>query len=258
MKKLIFFDIDGTLTSSKEFGKILDSTRVALKKLKDNGHLVAIATGRAAFRAREFQEQIGIEHMVCEGGNAGYIGNNQVFYEPYDQQRLKRIYEEALEKHIGVAVSVSDDRIRFSPNDRFQKDAGDYEWFMEVRNDPSFDIEKQPLIRRLFLAIKDGEETKLENLKDIGFMRYGDQFLIIEPDDKYRGIQRMCKYLNLPEEDVVVFGDGLNDRKMFQAAPFCIAMGNAIDELKEIADYVTADSDEDGILKACEHFGWIE
>ena len=89
-------------------------------------------------------------------------------------------------------------------------------------------------------------------------MHYGnDQFIIVEPDHKYTGITKMCKRLGKDENDVVVFGDGMNDRKMFQEAPFSIAMGNAIPELKAIADYVCEDSDHDGIYLACKHFGWI-
>ena len=56
---------------------------------------------------------------------------------------------------------------------------------------------------------------------------------------------------------MVVFGDGLNDRQMFRDAPFAIAMGNAIPQLKELADYVCPSADEDGIYRACQHFGWI-
>ena len=68
MRKLFFFDIDGTLTSAKEFGKVYESTREALRRLKENGHFVALATGRALFRAKAFQNEIGLENMVCEGG----------------------------------------------------------------------------------------------------------------------------------------------------------------------------------------------
>jgi len=64
--------------------------------------------------------------------------------------------------------------------------------------------------------------------------------------------------LQLPLQDVVVFGDGENDIKMFQQSPMSIAVGNAIDELKKLATYVTARSDEDGIQKACLHFGWVK
>ena len=67
----------------------------------------------------------------------------------------------------------------------------------------------------------------------------------------------MVELLGEDERQVVVFGDGLNDRQMFRDAPFAIAMGNAIPQLKELADYVCPSADEDGIYRACQHFGWI-
>jgi hydroxymethylpyrimidine pyrophosphatase-like HAD family hydrolase len=58
-------------------------------------------------------------------------------------------------------------------------------------------------------------------------------------------------------EDVVVFGDGLNDLNMFSPQWFSIAMGNGCTALKEKADYVTGDCDKGGIMAACKKFGWI-
>lgn len=258
MRKLIFFDIDGTLTGVKQRGKIYDSTREAIRRLEENGHFVALATGRATFRARLFQEEIGIHNMVCEGGNGVVIQDELVFYEPLNQKIARQIYEEALTQEIGVAVSTHDTRLRFAPNDLFHKHAGDFHDFMEVVVKPDLNLDEEPPIRRLFLSIPLDKKYVLDAIDQLGVMHYGpDQFIIIEPDDKYRGIKKVVEFFQEDESNVVVFGDGLNDRKMFQDAPFSIAMGNAIPELKEIADYVTADSDSDGILKACEHFGWI-
>lgn len=258
MRKLIFFDIDGTLTSCKEHGKIPESTKLALRKLEENGHFIALATGRAKFRAQEFQREINISNMICEGGNCIILNNEEVSYEPLDQTLAKAIYYEALEKQVGIAVSVSDERTRISPNTKFIEDAGEFRPFMEVVVDETFDIEQQPPIRRIFLALKQEDENKMKSIEKIGVMHYGrNQFIIVEPDDKFKGIRKVCEILHEDVNEVVVFGDGLNDRKMFQDAPFAIAMGNAIPELKELADYVTSDSDEDGIYRACEHFGWI-
>ena len=67
----------------------------------------------------------------------------------------------------------------------------------------------------------------------------------------------MITYLSAPLEDLVVFVDGNNDLTMFQIATIRIAMGNACDELKNIATYITSRSDEDGIEKACRYFNWI-
>lgn len=258
MRKLIFFDIDGTLTGIKQRGKIYDSTKEALRLLQENGHFVALATGRAAFRAKMFQDEIRIPNMVCEGGNQVVINHEMVSYEPMDQQMAKEIYYEALEKNVGIAVSLEDTRIRYAPNDAFIKNAGDFHDFMEVRVKPDLDIEKEGVIRRLFVSLTPEQKGIMSSMEKLGIMHYGsDQFIIIEPDDKYKGIRKVVEYFQEDPSQVVVFGDGLNDRKMFMDAPFSIAMGNAIPELKEIADYITSDSDDDGIYKACKHFGWI-
>ena len=58
-------------------------------------------------------------------------------------------------------------------------------------------------------------------------------------------------------EDAVAVGDSMNDYEIIKEAGLGIAMGNAIEELKAAADYVTADIGEHGIYKACRHFGWI-
>lgn len=257
MRKLFFFDIDGTLTSAKEFGKIYDSTRIAISRLQKNGHFVALATGRALFRAKAFQQEIGIANMVCEGGSCIILDNEQIYYKAPDQALLKEIFKEAMAKQVGVALSCEDSLYRIAPNDLFHKLAGDFHEFMRVSVDSSFTIDQADQIRRLFIAdpMHKMDMTKLEQ---IGVMHYGeDQFIIIEPDDKYRGIKKVCEILNEDESQVVVFGDGWNDRKMFKQAPFAIAMGNAVNEVKAEADYVTADSDHDGIYLACEHFKWI-
>lgn len=64
--------------------------------------------------------------------------------------------------------------------------------------------------------------------------------------------------MNGSMNDVVVFGDGKNDITMMQQAAISVAMGNAIDELKKIATFVTKSNKEDGIMYACKHFGWID
>ena len=68
----------------------------------------------------------------------------------------------------------------------------------------------------------------------------------------------MMDLLHAPRKDVVVFGDDTNDLVMFDPGWFSIAMGNGNEKLKEKADYVTAANIDDGIEKACRHFGWID
>ena len=80
----------------------------------------------------------------------------------------------------------------------------------------------------------------------------------MEPTDKGQGIYKVMEHFDAPLEDVVVFGDDLNDLGMFNKKWFCIAMGNAKEALKEKADYVTDAVWNDGVYKACVKFGWID
>ena len=74
---------------------------------------------------------------------------------------------------------------------------------------------------------------------------------------KGTGILRICEALQIPLENTYAFGDSANDYQMFETAGTSIAMGNSIAKLKEMADYVTDDLHEDGILHGLEHFGLI-
>ena len=74
---------------------------------------------------------------------------------------------------------------------------------------------------------------------------------------KAQGLLRLCDYYGIDVKDTYAFGDSMNDYEIVQTAGTGIAMGNALDVLKEAADYVTADIREDGVYKACVHFGLI-
>lgn len=65
------------------------------------------------------------------------------------------------------------------------------------------------------------------------------------------------EYYGLSLDEAMAFGDGGNDVPMVRDAALGVAMGNACDELKQVADYVTLSVDEDGIAVALEHFGLI-
>ncbi len=80
----------------------------------------------------------------------------------------------------------------------------------------------------------------------------------MEPGDKSVSIKAIVDYFGGNYEDVVVFGDEKNDLSMFSDEWTSIAMGNAIDELKKKATYVTKNAWDDGIYYACQHFGWVD
>lgn len=257
-KKYFFFDIDGTLTNQNPGGIILPSTHETLRKLKENGHFVAIATGRSECQAHDFAVECEIDNMVHDGGNGLTIDGKIVYIKPLDRKKALKVIHECINKQIPFCVAIDNTTKRYSHNDDISKNNPTMKSFFNVQVIENLDYEALPEIHKIFIGLRPGEESRLESTSELGYSRYHDDHIIIEPDDKVKGIRDMMDYLKAPFEDVVVFGDGHNDLSMMKAAPFGIAMGNALDELKEVADYVTKRCDEDGIMYACRHFGWID
>ena len=254
-KKFFFFDIDGTLTI-KETGKVVSSALEAIDKLKAEGHFVAIATGRAAYKAIPMLEICHMDHMVCNGGAGIVINHELVENEPLDKQKAVRICQQAEQLGYGVLVAIDNSIKVVMKNDLFQKQVGE-------RHEPTIyeymegDYEDLDSIYKIYISIPKEKEHELTLKDTLGNMRFHEDYLMYQHDKKDIGIKRILELCGGKDEDVVVFGDDTNDFAMFKDEWYKVAMGNACDELKEKADFVTKENKDDGILYACVKNNWI-
>ncbi|MBQ9156417.1 MAG: HAD hydrolase family protein, partial [Eubacterium sp.] len=106
-KKYFFFDIDGTLTDNRT-KKIVPSAAEAVRKLQEAGHFVAIATGRARYKAEGFRAEHGFDHMVCNGGHGIVIDGEVKENRPIDYDKALAIYRDAVGLGSGVLVAMDD------------------------------------------------------------------------------------------------------------------------------------------------------
>ena len=81
--------------------------------------------------------------------------------------------------------------------------------------------------------------------------------IVAKGSGKDVGIKHFIERYGIERDDTMAFGDGENDIRMLKYAGVGVALGNAKEEVKRIADYVTADIDDDGVEKALKHFGLI-
>lgn len=258
-KKYFFFDIDGTIAVDIP-RRVPESTRRTLNKLKENGHFISIATGRMQVMTTEFCEEFGIDNMVTDGGK-GTVINGEVNIEPLDHDMMVNLVEELDEKGIPWSICTANERKWYTRDNKFP-DAIEgiikFKNYMQTVIVPDIDVKSEKNIVKGFVYIDSKEEKKIEALKNTTYTRYHNKYIIIEADDKSVGIRKIMKTLDIKDEDVVVFGDNTNDIDMFKPEWTKIAMGNAVKKLKELADFVTKDADDDGIEHACKHFGWID
>lgn len=256
-KKYFFFDIDGTLAVGQPGNQYIPaSTKLAIEKLKEQGHFVAIATGRSYAMAVNHMRDLGFENMVSDGGNGITIDGKLIDIRPLDYDKCIRLIDECREKGFIWAFSSDNETRRLAPDHRFYDFTHDIYMKTEVKD--HLDPRDYKQIFKVYIACLAPEEEKLETLKELPWCRFHKEYLFVEPGDKSVGIKMMVDHLGGQYEDVVVFGDEKNDLSMFIDEWTSIAMGNAIAELKAKATYVTDDCDKDGIYNACRHFGWIK
>lgn len=252
--KYFFFDVDGTLYSPTN--GISESTKKTIKQLIDNGHFVAIATGRSYNGSISVLEEIGISNAVVDGGHCGYVNGKKIFSEPIDKDVVISLVEEATEKNIDVGI-IDDGNCYLLNDNLVNKMRVDHPWInIEI-------VDKLPIdeivLKKVVLDIDEsGVEmfTALKHKINHLYIHTSD-FVVTDQDHKLQGINKILNEVGGTVDDLIVFGDSRNDIMMFNGASISICMGDAEDIVKNKASFVTKGVDEDGITYACTHFNWI-
>lgn len=255
-KKYFFFDIDGTLTD-RQTNLVVPSAQRALDELQANGHFVAIATGRAHYKAVPMMQHLGLHQMVCAGGGALVLDDQLIVNQPLDTMKARKILQQADSLGIGFLVSLSDSPDVYAPNNLFREQVGERQEPTIYHIDPALTIDTLDTIFKIYLALPKGSTKQLPDQDLLPHLHYVPDYLLYQFDQKDVGILRMMNHLQAPLEDVVVFGDDVNDLVMFDPRWTSIAMGNATASLKVKADFVAKANVEDGIYDACQQFGWL-
>ncbi|MGE6631231.1 Cof-type HAD-IIB family hydrolase [Bacillus sp. NPDC077027] len=253
-KKVIFFDIDGTLYDHDK--RIPNSTKQAVKILKEKGHHLFIASGRSPFLIAPILEELELDSFVAYNGQFVVYEGKVIYRNLIDQELIERIYEVA-ERRDHPLVFMGEKTMKASVlNHPFIHEGIGTLKTEHPEHDVSFFKENE--IFQLLLFCKQEEETQYEAFHDaIDLVRWHELATDILPKggSKAEGVKHVIERLPFGVEDTVAFGDGLNDREMIEFVGTGVAMGNAVDELKELADFVTKSVDEDGILYAVNKLG---
>ncbi|MEH7223294.1 Cof-type HAD-IIB family hydrolase [Bacillus sp. JJ1566] len=256
-RSLIFFDIDGTLLNHKK--QLPASAKEAIFKLKELGHEVAIATGRAPFMFEDLREELGIGTYVSYNGQYVVLNGEEIYTNPLNEEALLQLTELALANNHPIVYMDHEDMKANVPEHEFITESIAT---LKIKSFPTYDpkyYEGRKLFQSL-LFVQEGEESQYENgFKDFDFVRWHPVSVDVLPSggSKAKGIEKLVEKLGIPEERIYAFGDGLNDMEMLTTIHNSVAMGNALDEVKEVAKYVTKSVEEDGILYGLKMVGLL-
>ncbi|TYR79885.1 Cof-type HAD-IIB family hydrolase [Priestia megaterium] len=258
-RKMIFFDIDGTLLDHDK--KLPASTKNAVQLLKEQGHEVAIATGRAPFMFKELREELDIQTFISFNGQYIVLNGKVLYKNPLDLEELQLLTDYAATKnHPVVYMDHEDMKSNIKFHSHIETSISTLKLgFSHPTHDPSYFKNRE--IYQSLLFCTEGEEIPYEEkFKKFDYIRWHEFSTDVLPSggSKARGIEIMIEKLGYKKEDVYAFGDGLNDIEMLQFVGNGVAMGNAHDEVKDVAKYVTKDVAEDGISHGLQLVGLLK
>ena len=253
MIKAIFFDIDGTLASFKTH-QIPKQTLTALKKLQQKGIKLFIATGRGK-DGLDVLNDFPFDGYITLNGQYCYTQDKLIYENTIAKEDLQALLDYLQKKPFPCGFTEEHTKY-FNLRDE-RVDA----IHAITHNDdhPASDC-RHVIDHKIYqcMCFVDQEEEKelLKVMPHCITARWHPLFCDVSPigGTKQNGIDQFLKYYDIDLSETMAFGDGGNDIPMLNHVALSVAMGNANDEVKAIADYITDNVDDDGIIHAFEHF----
>ncbi|KGX91547.1 phosphatase [Pontibacillus halophilus JSM 076056 = DSM 19796] len=253
---IVFLDIDGTILDHDK--RIPAATREAVDQLKAQGVTVAIATGRAPFMFKDLREELDIHSFVSFNGQYVVYEDEVIYSNPLPTNHLDALYEEAIATgHPMVFLNHEEMRASEEEHGYIANSLGSLKMDYPTI-DPSF-YKQTDIYQALLFCEETDEAHYLQKHDALDYIRWHEYSMDVLPlgGSKAIGVQKFLEKVGIPVERSYAFGDGLNDREMLQYVGTGVAMGNAKEEVKLIADLVTGDVEDNGLREGFHKVGLL-
>ncbi|MEO3946087.1 Cof-type HAD-IIB family hydrolase [Gorillibacterium sp. CAU 1737] len=261
MYKLIAIDIDDTLINDDK--EVTPATQKALEQAVEKGVIVTLATGRAYASAQKIARQTGLNVPIItyQGALIKNLMDEEVLFERFvPKEAAHKLLDFCLERNLHLQTYVDD---KLSAREDNEKLRG----YCELNRTP-YSIEPdframmdKPTPKLLIIddpAYLDEIAPELKELlgPDVHITKSKPHFLEIMHREGTKGhaLGFLARHFGCELSETIGVGDSWNDREMLLEAGLGVAMGNATPQLKEIADYVTASNNEDGVKQVIDRF----
>ncbi|WP_035358837.1 Cof-type HAD-IIB family hydrolase [[Acholeplasma] multilocale] len=266
--KLVITDLDGTVLQHGQLSNPADQE--ALLKLNEKGIGVTIATGQTYSSAKPRADFFGIENnldyiVLANGAMISKVSEFKPLYvSNIEHDIVKKVYDKCTEMDIcWLAFYTTNQHVYWNGSELTAKSMVDRNWISKyIVHDISDEVDfRFDNVIQMMIFVPDEQEPELlkwfedENLsKVINSMRSNVESM---PIYEYTNVEatkgdtiiKLAEMLNIDINDVVVFGDNMNDLSMFEKIPNCVAVGNAVEPIKKLAKYITDTNLNGGVGK---------
>lgn len=258
IQAVCFFDLDGTLLNAKS--EIDPEITEAMRQLKQNHVLPVICTGRSLVEIHDIMEAAEIETAITLNGQYISSREEEIYNHPMDKNVIKRLIDFSQQHHNPVAFYNSE-TIRLNAENENVRQC--YHYLYDDAPippvDPNYYQHHDVQMMLVFRSADEVDNDYRNAFPELEFYRNGPQNMdvVSRGQSKGNGIRILLNYIGLEDIPTYGFGDGTNDFAMFEQVKYPIAMGNAVEALKEQAIYITTANTDHGIVNALKHFNLI-
>lgn len=251
MIKVIFFDVDGTLLSHSTKG-VPQSARDTIKKLRKANVKCVICTGRHMIELNDLpMDNLDLDGYILLNGQLLLDGNKKMIHGSMmsDYQKIIDLFNE---KELPVQILEEDDTYINFVNDYVVNALTD----ISTPVVPIKAYSGKPFYQAVCFIDESKQNYLEDKLRNCKITRWNNKAVDVVSKDggKVAGIKKYLELTNITQDETMAFGDGENDIEMLEFVKYGIALGNGVDKLKEVADYITTDIDDDGIKNAVEKY----
>lgn len=288
MYKLVAIDLDGTLLNS--YGEVSNKNKEIIKKAMQKGVEVVLSSGRPIMSVKNLANEIGCNnYIICGNGAITYdIQNEEIIYNKFlDKSKVLQIIKICEENSIFYNVYTKDTiltknlnyNILFYNQENATKPENKKTRITIMQNIEEY-IRNRDEEDYLKITVCDNDKVvfgsiirKLRTIKDVDVLDVAHMSRKLIKDgtenvlmqyyyteisntnvDKWQAIEDLIRRLNIKREEVIAIGDNVNDAEMVKEAGLGVMMGNAAPYIKEMADVVVSDNDNDGVAEAIEKY----
>ena len=248
-KKLLLFDLDGTLLKSDK--TISDRTLSAVLTAREKGYFIGVSTSRSESNSRSFIDRIAPDIIISSGGAMVTVNGKQTVVEEFTGDETAKIIAKARKVcgDLNITVDTTDKDAEFFRNFTPPQDELEKSWGRSIETD--FNDFRKPSLKICFEIAdeKKAEELKAE-LGDCDFIHFtdGDWYKVTKAGiTKETAITKLCDSKGIDLKNVTAFGDDMADIGSMKLCGTGVAMENAQQAVKDAADITIGSNDEDGI-----------